>query len=60
MRAKRSKSYKRAMALYTTAFKFRTPYQVLVDGEFVKRMSQQKLDPTGRLADILGGDTKIS
>ncbi|KAK9899583.1 hypothetical protein P389DRAFT_207241 [Cystobasidium minutum MCA 4210] len=59
MRAKRSKSYKRAMALYTTAFKFRTPYQVLVDGEFIKRMSQQKLDPTERLADILGGDTKI-
>jgi len=48
------------MALYTTAFKFRQPYQVLVDGEFVKRMSQQKLDPTGRLADIFGGDTKIS
>lgn len=48
------------MALYTTAFKFRQPYQVLVDADFVKRMSQQKLDPTERLAAILGGDTKIS
>ena len=60
MRAKRSKVYKKAMALYTSAFKFREPYQVLVDSEFTQRAATQKLDLSARLADIFGGQVKIS
>lgn len=60
MRAKRSKVYKKAMVLYTSAFKFREPFQVLVDSEFTQRAASQKLDLPARLADILGGQVKIS
>jgi len=59
MRTKRSKVYKRAMALYTTAFKFREPYQVLVDSEFVQRASLQKIDLYARFENIFGGPAKI-
>lgn len=61
MRAKRSKTYKRTMAIYTSAFRFREPYQVLVDSEFVKQISGQKMvDVQKRLEDILGGPVKMS
>ena len=61
MRAKRSKTYKKTMAIYTSAFKFREPFQVLVDSEFVKQISGQKMvDVQKRLEDILGGPVKMS
>lgn len=59
MRAKRNKAYKRTMALYVQTFKFRQPFQVIVDSEFVKAASKQNLDLVPRLQDILGGQVKM-
>ena len=60
MRTKRSKVYKKAMNLYTSAFKFREPYQLIVDSEFVKAASKQKLELNSRFEAIFGGAVKIS
>lgn len=60
MRTKRSKVYKKAIALYTSAFKFREPYQLLLDAEFVKTAEKQKTDLYARMADIFGGNVKLS
>lgn len=60
MRAKRSKAYKRAMALYTSTYKFREPFQVVCDAEFLQSAAAQKLDITARLEAILGGSVKPS
>ena len=60
MRTKRSKAYKKAMALYTNAFKFREPYQVLCDAAFVQSIAKQKVELVSRLADVLGGTVKPS
>lgn len=60
MRVKRTKSYKKAMALYTHAFKFREPFQVIMDQEFVQTAAKQRTDLVQRFEGILGGSVKLS
>ncbi|KAM0790801.1 hypothetical protein ACM66B_004648 [Microbotryomycetes sp. NB124-2] len=58
MRQKRVKTYRKVMQLYCSAFKFREPYQVLIDGAFVESCVNQKLDILARLHDVLQGNVK--
>ncbi|RCK62578.1 rRNA-processing protein UTP23 [Candida viswanathii] len=44
MRQKRAKSYKKQMSVYTNTFKFRTPYQVLLDPELLVTTHTQSFD----------------
>lgn len=59
MKVKREKTHKRFMSLYHNAFKFRTPYQLIVDGTFLhacRASSMQLLEGAQR---TLVGDTKL-
>ncbi|ORY89021.1 Fcf1-domain-containing protein [Leucosporidium creatinivorum] len=58
MRQKRVKSYRKVMQLYCSAFKFREPYQLLVDAAFIQSVVQQKLDFQARLQDVVQGAIK--
>ncbi|KDE03329.1 hypothetical protein MVLG_06172 [Microbotryum lychnidis-dioicae p1A1 Lamole] len=58
MRQKRVKSYRKVMQMYQSSFKFREPYQLLVDAEFVNAIVAQKLDLQARLMDVLQGTLK--
>ncbi|SCV71711.1 BQ2448_3299 [Microbotryum intermedium] len=60
MRQKRVKSYRKVMQMYQSSFKFREPYQLLVDTEFVKAIVAQKLELQARLTDVLQGALKPS
>jgi U3 small nucleolar RNA-associated protein 23 len=60
MRQKRTKAYKKLMALYSMSFGFRQPYQVLVDSTFCTEVCQHKMDPIKQLSVVLQGDCKIS
>jgi U3 small nucleolar RNA-associated protein 23 len=60
MRQKRTKAYKKLMALYSMSFGFRQPYQVLVDSTFCAEVYQHKMDPLKQLSTVLQGDCKIS
>lgn len=44
MRQKRSKAYRKQMLVYNHTFKFRAPYQVIVDHEIVEVAQYLKLD----------------
>lgn len=59
MRLKRAKQYKRNMALYQNSFKFREPYQVIVDGNFLNVCKNMKLDPRESLHQVLMGEVKL-
>ncbi|SCZ88914.1 BZ3500_MvSof-1268-A1-R1_Chr1-1g00822 [Microbotryum saponariae] len=58
MRQKRVKSYRKVMQMYQSSFKFREPYQLLVDAEFVNAIVAQKLDLQARLTDVLQATLK--
>ncbi|RKP11465.1 Fcf1-domain-containing protein, partial [Piptocephalis cylindrospora] len=58
MRLKRQKVYKRLMALYTTGFGFRPPYQILVDGDFVQLALAQTISLRDQLPKVLLAPTK--
>ncbi|MBW0482481.1 hypothetical protein O181_022196 [Austropuccinia psidii MF-1] len=47
------------MHVYNSVFKFREPYQVLVDGDFMMTAISQKMDLHSRLAAVLGGTVKL-
>ncbi|CAE6517421.1 unnamed protein product [Rhizoctonia solani] len=59
MRQKRSKAYKKLMALYSMSFGFRQPYQVLVDSTFCIEVCQHKMDPVKQLRTVLQGECKL-
>ncbi|CAE6352582.1 unnamed protein product [Rhizoctonia solani] len=59
MRQKRTKAYKKLMALYSMSFGFRQPYQVLVDSTFCVEVCQHKIDPMKQLATVLQGECKL-
>lgn len=46
------------MALYSTSFGFRQPYQVLVDSEICATVTKQKIDLPKQLAMVLQGQVK--
>ncbi|KAG8762095.1 hypothetical protein FRC11_011172 [Ceratobasidium sp. 423] len=59
MRQKRTKAYKKLMALYSMSFGFRQPYQVLVDSTFCIEVCQHKMDPMKQLTTVLQGECKL-
>ncbi|KAG9120970.1 hypothetical protein FRC07_003279 [Ceratobasidium sp. 392] len=59
MRQKRTKAYKKLMALYSMSFGFRQPYQVLVDSTFCIEVFQHKMDPLKQLSTVLQGGCKL-
>lgn len=60
MRFKRAKQVKRNMNIYCHSFGFRTPYQVILDGNFmqVARATGKNLEEA--LPDFLGGPCRLS
>ncbi|GBB97222.1 hypothetical protein RclHR1_02940024 [Rhizophagus clarus] len=58
MRQKRTKQYKRLMGLYSTSFGFREPYQILVDGDFMRTALRYKMDISKQLCTVMLGSTK--
>jgi len=47
------------MAMYSTSFGFRQPYQVLVDSEMCGTAASQKIDLVARMETVLVGSVKI-
>ncbi|KAK9462525.1 Fcf1-domain-containing protein [Lipomyces oligophaga] len=58
MRQRRSKNYRKQMALYSRAFQFREPYQVLVDGDLCYDVTMYKMNLEKQLENILQGTIK--
>ncbi|RIA85679.1 Fcf1-domain-containing protein [Glomus cerebriforme] len=58
MRQKRTKQYKRLMTLYSNSFGFREPYQILVDGDFMRTALRYKMDISRQLCIVMLGKTK--
>jgi len=59
MRQSRSKAYRKLMAMYSTSFGFRQPYQVLVDSEMCAAAISQKIDLLTRMESVLVGSVKM-
>ncbi|KAK9456113.1 Fcf1-domain-containing protein [Dipodascopsis uninucleata] len=58
MRQRRSKNYRKQMALYTMAFGFRQPYQVLVDGDIIYDATKYKMNLNKSLESVVQGKIK--
>ncbi|CAG8568782.1 914_t:CDS:2 [Ambispora gerdemannii] len=58
MRKKRAKQYKRLMALYSTSFGFREPYQILLDGNFATTATSYKINLETQLSKVMQGSIK--
>ncbi|AQZ10249.1 UTP23 (YOR004W) [Zygosaccharomyces parabailii] len=58
MRQKRAKSYRKQMLVYNHAFKFREPYQVLVDDQLVMDCYKSHYDLVGGLKRTLQAEVK--
>ncbi|EWC44910.1 hypothetical protein DRE_00969 [Drechslerella stenobrocha 248] len=58
MRGKRSKAYRKLMAVYAHSFGFREPYQVLVDPAIVQDSLKFKMDLVAGLERTLQGKVK--
>lgn len=58
MRQKRAKSYKKQMNLYLHAFKFREPFQTIVDDELVLTCDKASYDLVKGLNRTIQGETK--
>ncbi|KAF3904653.1 hypothetical protein ABW21_db0207174 [Orbilia brochopaga] len=58
MRGKRSKAYRKLMAVYAHSFGFREPYQVLVDPSIVQDAAKFKMDLAAGLERTLQGKVK--
>ncbi|KAI0004280.1 Fcf1-domain-containing protein [Russula compacta] len=59
MRQNRSKAYRKLMAMYSTSFGFRQPYQVLVDSGMCETAVSQKMDLLTRMESVLVGSVKM-
>lgn len=60
MRQKRAKSYKKQMIVYDHAFRFRAPYQVLLDNEIITVAENAKIDLVKYLKRTLQDEVKPS
>lgn len=58
MRQKRAKSYKKQMSVYTNTFKFRTPFQVIIDPEILITTNSQSFDILKGLARTIQSESK--
>ncbi|KAJ2832209.1 hypothetical protein FBU31_002126 [Coemansia sp. 'formosensis'] len=59
MRAKRAKSYRKAMQFYQQAFGFREPYQILVSPDFILAGASKQLPVKARLEEAVQGQAKF-
>ena len=59
MRQKRAKSYRKQMLVYNHTFKFREPYQALVDDELVMDCFESKYDLSKGLKRTLQAEVKV-
>lgn len=59
MRQKRAKSYRKQLLVYSHTFKFREPYQALVDDEIVQAAYDSKFNLWKGLQNTLQADVKI-
>lgn len=58
MRQKRAKAYKKQMTVYTHTFKFREPFQTVVDDELVLNCEKAQFDIQKGLDRTIQGETK--
>ncbi|KAK0208575.1 Fcf1-domain-containing protein [Desarmillaria ectypa] len=58
MRQKRSKTYRKLMALYSMTFGFRQPYQVLIDSEMCKLAVDTNIELVKQIGTVLHGEIK--
>lgn len=58
MRQKRAKAYKKQMTIYTNTFKFREPYQTIIDAELVLNCQAAKYNLEKGLSRTIQGETK--
>lgn len=58
MRQKRAKSYKKQMSVYTNTFKFRTPFQVIIDPEILITTNSQSFDILKGLSRTIQSESK--
>ncbi|KAG0139828.1 hypothetical protein CROQUDRAFT_718880 [Cronartium quercuum f. sp. fusiforme G11] len=58
MKTKRTKANRKTMQIYNSVFKFREPYQVLLDADFMITAVTQKIDIQSRLESVVGGSVK--
>ncbi|KAJ2742210.1 hypothetical protein GGI20_004653 [Coemansia sp. BCRC 34301] len=59
MRAKRAKSYRKAMQFYQQAFGFREPYQILVSPDFILAGASKQVPVKERLEEAVQGQAKF-
>ncbi|KAJ2732091.1 hypothetical protein IW152_004071 [Coemansia sp. BCRC 34962] len=59
MRAKRAKSYRKAMQFYQQAFGFREPYQILVSPDFILAGVSRQIPVKARLEEAVQGQAKF-
>ncbi|KAH3684255.1 hypothetical protein WICPIJ_004775 [Wickerhamomyces pijperi] len=58
MRQKRAKAYRKQMLVYTHTFKFRSPYQVLIDDTLITKCHSQSFDLVKGLTRTLQDEVK--
>lgn len=59
MRQKRAKSYRKQLLVYSHTFKFREPYQVLVDNQLVLECNNSNFNLPSGLKRTLQADVKV-
>ncbi|KAK9866502.1 hypothetical protein WJX84_009209 [Apatococcus fuscideae] len=61
MRRKKHKNARRAVRFFKVTSGFRPPYKVIVDGNFVHALTQQRMgEPSEALQKLVGGPVKLS
>lgn len=60
MRQKRAKQYRKQMLVYKHAFKFREPYQVIVDDKIVQLSEQSSFDLQKSLTRTIQAEVRPS
>lgn len=60
MRQKRAKAYRKQMLVYNHTFKFREPYQVIVDDTIVELCEKSSFDLSKGLARTIQAEVKPS
>lgn len=60
MKSKRDKIFKKYMSVYRFSFGFRSPFQVLIAGDFCLMALDQRLHLATQMAEVFGGPVKPS
>ncbi|TIB39247.1 hypothetical protein E3P86_01200 [Wallemia ichthyophaga] len=59
MRQKRAKAYERLMTAYERYFRYRQPYQILIDDAFALNLHRAQLSPQKQCDMVMRSETKI-